>query len=116
MKWASTISSGGGGDSAIWHLHWLGLTPRLRRVCGVQGAVPPLHAREPNAVQASIHRVRTRTAEKRRRPSSAIVRPALEPPEDGMALAASSRGGSVGMTDDGDAYPQGPRGFLVQRG
>ena len=33
MKWASTIPSGGGGSSAIWHLHWLGLTPRLRRGC-----------------------------------------------------------------------------------
>src|SRR3984957_14194751 len=31
MKWASTIPSGGGGSSAIWHLHWLGPTPRLPR-------------------------------------------------------------------------------------
>ena len=30
MKWVSTIPSGGGGSSAIWHLHWLGLTPRSR--------------------------------------------------------------------------------------
>src|SRR3974390_2737384 len=33
MKWASTIPSGGGGSSAIYYLHWLGLMVPLRRVC-----------------------------------------------------------------------------------
>lgn len=37
---------------------------------------------------------------------SAIARPACELPEDGMALAASWRGGSVGMSAGGHAYRQ----------
>src|SRR5579862_8537674 len=46
MKWASTMSSGGGGNSAIWHLRWLGLTPHFRRVCWTLGIAPPPHAWE----------------------------------------------------------------------
>src|ERR1700735_2948844 len=41
MKWVSTIPSGGGGSSAIWHLHWLGLTPASRR-----SLQPTLHEQE----------------------------------------------------------------------
>jgi hypothetical protein len=40
------MSSGGGGNSAIWHLRWLGLAPHFRRVCWTQGIAPPPHARE----------------------------------------------------------------------
>jgi hypothetical protein len=32
--------------------------------------------------------------------------PVREPPEDGMALEASGRAGSVGMSADGHAYRQ----------
>ena len=41
-----------------------------------------------------------------RRPSSAIVRPVREPPGACMALEASWRGGSVGLSADGHAYRQ----------
>jgi hypothetical protein len=39
-----------------------------------------------------------------------------EPPDDCMALEASWRGGSVGMSADGHAYRQAHRCFLVQPG
>src|SRR5580658_4454243 len=40
MKWVSTMPSAGGGDSAIWYLHWLGLTPAYRG----SAADPPIEA------------------------------------------------------------------------
>jgi hypothetical protein len=39
-----------------------------------------------------------------------------EPPDDCMALEASWRGGSVGMSADGHAYRQAHRCFVVQPG